>query len=1099
MDENAPIPDLHLETRPHGALNGLGTKTIGGFWPGSVEGNNDSEENWNAIFNQLSVRVQHGLETLEIDTLGAFLALTQEKFMLVRSMGLTSWNEVYRHQKQLRNVVSGTNAFSEDTANRNNSSLGQLSETTKKFDADWDTVFNQLSVRVQHGLETLEIDTLDDFLALTREKFLSLRAMGATSWNEVHRHQKRLHNAAPITDESSAGTAGRVASSTLSRQDNKDLLSAVRKELGTRQHILDDLRIHSFSQLLTINYEEVTALKHVGQRTWQKLQEAIHKASTIAKSIGIVLSPEEIKLTDFPLFDGAGIGSNPIPETFYPNAPTDSLALSSRVLSTLKKLHLNSLKNILTTDSERLLRQNNFGENSLVKLRESILDYLQYRNNSDDLSIDTCKSFTDFLKKLCQLSGQSKKTTNIFIGRLGGFSGEKETYEALAREQGCSKERVRQILKTTLDAINQNYRSRGILKSFQNTARNILEDSRGIIDLDSLSKQISHRLRWNETISVESLRELFNSFSFIDEIETKDDLALCKHPCRSCHSIVERTCELMRSSEFQILPFDNFFESSSLCKPSSDKECPLNCGMKYSRAFLYELASRAGFYYDKDNAYSDIAWTLMCGSIPQKTEAVLEMLGRPVVPGEVWEAMCPYLDEFVPPEKIHSTLIHVDNAYVWGRGEFIHKNHIHIHIDMLSQIRATLLARLANNSFVALSGVFRELRVPCEKAGIPNDYALSTVVSLYLTEFHTDRYRYVHANKISKTASIDPYIEQWLLKQGGEAKRSELEQWMVEQVGVRKSLVGLSLSRLNNVFLARNGYLIHVDNTDLDVEKLAPFYRQAKFALERHEYISVGLLFREQRVICYQLGITSTRMLYAAMQYFFSAVLDFPRYPHICQQDQKSLNSLDELISAYVREKNTIVSVDDCIHSFEAKGYSPVQLRNRLSNITQVLPFYPGCVVHSDTIGWDADKISKLRDVLFKVYTSCLDTGHLIGDLEEVCDHYETKLPTLSAGLSWTLDLLAALAAKCDDVVFLGNAKRAYVMAGRENSINTLADLVVTIVRDHFGGGCSREQMNQWMQENGVVRKQLATHMFTAPPGLEITDYEYLWKGGIYA
>lgn len=1038
MDKNTPISELRLDTKPYKALMALGVETIGDFLP-----------------------------------------LPLDRVLEIRGMG----DRTLKRLSVIRRRIQA--------------SLDRLSEGSNDHELDWNTTFDQLSVRTQHGLAELGIDTLNAFLALTQEEFLSVRAIGVTSWNEVHQHQNRLHNVvASITNASLADTASHTTSSALSGHDPKESLLAVRNALGTRQHILDDLCIRSFSQLLTISYEEVTALKHVGQVTWKILQEAIHKASAIAEAHGNVRSLEEIKITDFPLFDGDGIGSAPIPGFFYPDTLTDSLALSPRSITVLKNLRLNSLKAVLMTYPERLLSRSNFGEKSLVTLRQSILDYLKYRNNSEGSSADTGKSFPDFLRTICRLSGQPKKRTDILLGRLGGISGEIKTYEALALKHGYTRERIRQILKKTLGSIEQHFQSRVTLNSFRSTARHILDDCRGIISLSDLGKQLSDRLQWKRRVPAESLRELFKSFSFGNGIAIRDDKAMCKHPCRTCRMVVERAHELMNSSESGILSFGNFSEPSDLCKPSPDIGCPSNCGVKYSRSFLYELAGRANFYYDDDNAYSSSAWVLLCGSIPKKTEVVLEMLGKAATPEEVWEAMCPYLDEFIPLEKIHSILIQADGAYVWGRGEYIHKNHIHVHRDILPLIRDSLLARLANAPFVALHGVFQELRVPCEKARIPNDYALSTVVSLYLDDFHVDRYRYVYVDKPSEATSIDTYIEQWILKQGSEVKRSDLEQWMVEHIGVRKSLVQQSLGRLSDVFASRRGYLIHIDNTGMDSETLAPFYRQAKDALEQHDHIGVGRLFKNQQVTCYQLGIVSKSMLYAAMRHFYSDVLEFTHYPHICRQNQDSFDTLGESVSEYIRERNSVVAVDDCVQQFEAKGYSPTQLRARLSNLSRILPFYPGCVVHADTIGWDTDKASQLRDVLFEAYVSRLDLGHLVGDLEEVYDLYEKQLPVLSADMSWTHDLLAALAAKCDDVVLIGNARRAYAITVREDAITTLADLVVVVVRDHFGGGCSREQMNQWMQDNGVVRKQLTTHMFATPPGLEMSDYECLWKGG---
>ena len=61
------------------------------------------------------------------------------------------------------------------------------------FAQPWDDVLRELSVRTRNGLKALDITTLEAFLNLSREQFLSVPAMGRTSWAEVHRSQQLLN------------------------------------------------------------------------------------------------------------------------------------------------------------------------------------------------------------------------------------------------------------------------------------------------------------------------------------------------------------------------------------------------------------------------------------------------------------------------------------------------------------------------------------------------------------------------------------------------------------------------------------------------------------------------------------------------------------------------------------------------------------------------------------------------------------------------------------------------------------------------------------------------------------------------------------------
>jgi hypothetical protein len=414
----------------------------------------------------------------------------------------------------------------------------------------------------------------------------------------------------------------------------------------------------------------------------------------------------------------------------------------------------------------------------------------------------------------------------------------------------------------------------------------------------------------------------------------------------------------------------------------------------------------------------------------------------------------------------------------------------------LPSLSDILKSKLHNLPFIALYGIFQDFRVTFEKAGIPNEYALSTVIALYLDDFYVDRYRYVYLKKPSKSTSLDSYIEQWIEEQDGEVKRSELEKSIIEQVGIRTSLVQLALQRLNNIIVTRQGYLIHVDNTGLSSENLKPLYRWVQSALERHEHIGINRLYKEQQVTCFKLNIKSKKMLYDVMRFFFSGDFDFTRYPNICKHNQSKFNTLGEAVLDYIKKQNAVISVGDYIKYFEAKGYSPIQLQARLYYLPMILPYYCGCIVHEDTIGWNKTKEDQLHHVLSQAYSSRIELGYLMGDLEDVYNRYEDQLPKLSNNINWTGDLLSILATRLEDVKLIGNAKRAYCITSYKEAFKDISDLIVVVVRDHFCGGCSRDQMNQWLQENGVIRKQLTGRMFTTPTGLYITEYEYVWKGG---
>lgn len=1121
MEKYTSIADLNIATKPRKALVTLGVNTVGDFLnvdldnvltiPGmGARTKNDllnlkkrilrslgkTEEysspnscrEWNAITEQFTVRTRNGLAKLGIESIQSFLALNREKVLSVRGVGVSSWNEIHKLQLDLvkqKHIDSSTVPECPEIDSRH-----------QNVEPSWNNILKQMSVRTQHGLKKLGINTIEDFIVLTQERFLSVKAIGITCWKEVQTYQKQIRNELPSDFIYSQNKANRI----MSNEEAIQLLMLVRDELGGRQHIIDDLKIHSFSELINVTREEVIALDHVGIVAWNKLQQAIQKVADACNKNRVEHDTQKITLECFTLFGGIGVNSNSIPRNFHPKTPARSLTLSPRNRAILKKLKIDTLESLLMISPDRLLKQKNFGESSLQLLRQSIRDYLHYKNDSDNLIIETVKTFKDFIRLLCTLSELSDREASIFTNRLVGAFGYISTLDYLANIHGFTRERVRQIILSCSRKIQRHYKSTIVLASFINHIRDILEKCRGIVSVAELGEHVRHSMKWDDKIFPDSIKEFIKQFVWDDEISLQNGNIVCEHPCRKCSCIVEGIAKAINSTPSGMISISSLPTGYSFCIQTSEEGCPPYTDMRYSHSFIAELAKRANLIYNCDNIiYTPNTWDLRRGGLNRKVEAVLFKLKRPASSDEVWKELCPYLESFISPERIHSALINADNAHVWGRAIFVHSSYIDIDKSILPLLNNILSLKLDNLSFVALYGLFYEYRVVLENAGIPNEYALSTIINLFLDGFHVDKYRYVYLNKPNKDASIAAYIEQWILDQDGEVNRSDLDRWMTEKVGIRKSLIQPSLARLNKIVMTRKDHLIHLDNTGITFQHLEPLFRWLKVALKEHGQVGVDKLYKSQRVVCSQLNIVSKNMLYGAIRYLFSDYFDFPQYPHVCRIDQSTFNTLGEAITDFFRKRSRIVSLEECFEYFGAKGYSPNRVQSRIYYLPVLLPYYSGCLIHEKTIGWDNNKKEQIRRVLRSAYISRLNLGYILGDLEDVYDRFGDQLPTLSNNICWTGELLSAIASQLSDVKLLGNAKRAYTLISYKNAVKTLSELVALIVRDHFGGGCSREQMNEWMRENGVIRKQLTPHMFTSMPCLEVNEHEYLWKGNINA
>ncbi len=464
------------------------------------------------------------------------------------------------------------------------------------IDGNWSYISKQLSGRTKHGLKSLSINTIDEFLGLTPERFLSIPSMGKASCEEVSRMQKKLtYSEASSPDYSEAKP--------LDSDVESALLTRVKELLITREHLIDDLEIRSFSELCKLKYEDFIKLECVGQAAWQKLQSSISKAKLLIPNY--TKNEENITIYDFPLFNGeTDVWIRNIPQRFSPDALVSQINLSARTKPLIKALSIRTVSELLLLSSEKLLKHKNFGQKSLRHLRESLLEYVSYQNNELSTEFDTKQSFQDFLRYLCALSEHTAEHTDIFVLRICGNSNRPETFDAIGEKYGITKEWVRQIVKTVITKIGDNFRSRVGLENFNKTVIEALCDLSGIADADEVGVETSKKLNWKLPISGKSLIEFYDCMSCLSEerILIKKRIFSCEHKCRECDVISKHLLDILSSESSGSIVFENLI-SQQLCE--FVEECGFNTNMKFSKAFLRELCGKNSLRYDKLKVYKN--------------------------------------------------------------------------------------------------------------------------------------------------------------------------------------------------------------------------------------------------------------------------------------------------------------------------------------------------------------------------------------------------------------------------------------------------------------------------------------------------------------
>ena len=135
-----------------------------------------------AIAQELSIRANHVLENLGVHDVSVLLSLTREDLVRAWSCGKKTIAEIEHVQVRVRET-------SETAATEKIRERLSFHESTNEM---LDAVRNTLSVRGANTLENLRVDSLEKFMAVTKEELLDCRNCGRKTAAEILRLQAEI-------------------------------------------------------------------------------------------------------------------------------------------------------------------------------------------------------------------------------------------------------------------------------------------------------------------------------------------------------------------------------------------------------------------------------------------------------------------------------------------------------------------------------------------------------------------------------------------------------------------------------------------------------------------------------------------------------------------------------------------------------------------------------------------------------------------------------------------------------------------------------------------------------------------------------------------
>lgn len=994
----------------------------------------------------LNTKQMNLLHIYNIRTVKDFVFHDYYDFRNISGIGKSTLIGLEKKKLELISGLNQNNYFDDETV--------ELLETH-----EWYSIRNMFSEKIISVFKHMKINSLIDFLSIDKDEFFNHKSVSYTAWNKIGQVKKLYNNLIP---------------GDIQANDEWSLLTS-NFDLKTKK-VLKLLNIQGTNDFIQIVKDDVLKFDGVGLGTWEKINEI--KISLLKNN------KELIEHDNYLLYLNSDVAPPRNPSDRFLKTKISDIIGDDDFLAVFNDNNITTVEEALKLDFDIFFNNYKISRKHTRIFLESLSSYCNFiEDNSPNKLIS--ENLNSLFQNISNHIMLDSRNTMILCERMKGY-----TLEDLGLTFNCTRERIRQIVKKAELKVKSNVMAYVPIRILNSEIYKIIEQFAGIIEFRELVLELNKSFSTDYFDNLDSLDTYINVFYDLHDYSINDFAIWVSHDCQNCDSLLNELQRVIKLSQDGMISYDELREISDFCIQIKEINSCNENSIKLSRKSAQRIVKDCNLKFDDDFIYMYEVWNLKNSGLGKKIEAILSFLKESASMEFIYNKVSEITNEDLPLVSIRRAVLGAPNIYTWGRSEYIHIDNVKVDDNIIETIKNILSSKLKSIPFTALYNIYNDFRITFQKANIPNDYALATVIDIYLKEFYIDRYKYVYKEIPDSSTSIDSFIEDKLLESDDEVLRNSIKDIIVNDIGARPSVFEASMSRTSNIIHIRDGYIAHIDNIELSQVNLDEICSNIGKSLEETSQIGINKIFSNFQVKCIDLGIENSRMLYDLLRYYFSDRYDFTRFPHISTFENSNKGFIRDLVLEFFLENNRIMTIDEVDDHFTELGYSSIQIRMLIPSNTKLIKVYTGCYIHQDLIEWDDNKTSKLRELLVYKYKENLELGLFFGNIEQIIYNNEDQLPPLGFELSWTLDILRSLIRKIDDIAFIGNTKICYTVVSISDNIKNKNELIVEVLNKHFDGACSRDQLNNWFVENRIYIKQIPSKILINNKNLVVNDYE---------
>ncbi|WP_317966717.1 sigma factor-like helix-turn-helix DNA-binding protein [Paenibacillus sp. CCS19] len=412
----------------------------------------------------------------------------------------------------------------------------------------------------------------------------------------------------------------------------------------------------------------------------------------------------------------------------------------------------------------------------------------------------------------------------------------------------------------------------------------------------------------------------------------------------------------------------------------------------------------------------------------------------------------------------------MDTAYLWGRGTFIHRDHVRVDEGLVREVSDRTLEFLSKRSPISVNRLFPIYEQRLVTGGIPNEYALYTMLRKYgSSKLAPNKFPHIWHEEDSFQLTNAEQIKMYIREHSEPVTMEHLRDEFVDKRGWKKFTLEFSIQTDSDFVSAEFGVVGLREFYPFTRSDLAPIKTTLQTLLVETGVIHVKRLFELMTAVCTTLGIGSSYLLYDLLKGLATEKDGYRmvRYPLIISVDHPAEElTLQTLVEQYLEEQEAEVAREVVYHWVtEEVGARAVTLDHVLANSEDIFYYQEGQFgeyIHRTRLGWTAEK----EKLLVKMVNWELEVQNVLGAPYVTIKRLMNwlSLPELENDVTWSEDLLKDCLRKSNRFQMLGSYD-CIVVRRDEESITSETDWLKCLLVNEFNGRAPRVQWHRRLAE----------------------------------